>query len=613
MAKTLIGGLKPPGETQSTEDTGPITPRRKSRRTISGLQPATKNTAADEGNSPLEDLSGPAPFTREGNPEIGMSVISPDATATAPHNTPSTLDERSSIRSIRHPHDPEATSNMLAAQLRKKSIDAQRRSTRAMIGAFVLGAAAIFGADVYYTQKSSQRATDKSQTSATASSTPHVAPPAPRADALTSPSVAPTATANPKVYTPDQLQDATRYERGIYKADTSSAKFKSYLDNLGPATGLISMIKDFTSQTSIRYEQDPARYGDVQRTGNLVFNGKESELDMRIGIAEKIVETALSQKQDNGHVRKFFQNQKRALAVFRNTKVWTEADKGNGVDKFFDAIQLHEKYLTDSDVVGYAPDISPDRNPALKKVSEGAPNFYKVLLKVGQEMQAERDPAKVIKYRDFQTVKAATCSRIAEKGKTLKTVDERSGIAFVHSAWCSPTANPYNEFNRALLQVVEIVEQTGTGTTNAPQVGKSVPVNVILNRVNLSDAPAATPQILRERKNTEDAEKSRKLRSEEAPKPKAESKPANAPVENHHASVAPSSKSSEPVIFPRTINRIKSWFGFGPKAEVKTAQAPASTVEPRQTVADTSAQPAYTAKDLPMKSWKQSIKEFFWS
>lgn len=627
---------------------------------VNNPAPAAPTSSIEISQSPQlspQEEAKKAPFTREGNAALGLPVLTPENPAalstpragspspamnTTGYNAgqtvyrgdaliaagPAKLPPAPSVNTEvagRRVDDPEATkvTRLPPTEPSPKAVKSNTRTS--LIVALGLLATGAIGIEALMIYKHSRPVSNQD--------------PAPSASASGSAKLSET----PQPPKKSVEQPTPQYESGVYKVDTNHPKFKKYLDDIRPATGLIALIRDFAGQTSIQYEQNPAKVAELQKDGKVVFNGTENELDMRIAIAEKMIENAQAQKIENGYVRNFFQNQKKGIANFKRTKTWTALDRGYGVDKFFESIQVPKKYITPPNIIGYAPDIDPIQNPDLKRVAVDAPNFYRIFLQVGKEMQEERDPTKVVQHRDFGDIKTAACDRIDKKGKTLKTSDERSGIAFMHKAWCSPTANPYNDLNKSLMQVVEIAEQPAKSIPNptngkAPnanqqQHGSIVPNNIIFNRVNLNDTPSAPNQNIPGQNGPKNSAQPSENPTNVKPRPKFGMFTPTT-LENKYVAVedAPTPVETEQfVYFSRTRNRIKSWFGFGKTAELKTAQVkttiapiaqtPAKvalakpiikTASAKPAIKTASVEPLYTKKDLPMNSWKQTLKNFFW-
>lgn len=406
-------------------------------------------------------------------------------------------------------------------------------------------------------------------------------------------------------------EEIKNYERGVYRVDTKTTQFKKYLTTFGNATGMIEYVKDFSSQASVRFEGNPAELKKAKESGKNVLSGKETDLQLRLAMAEQILEIATTQNIQNRFVTRFFQTQKEGIKIFKETGSWTSKGKTyDDAEQFFKAIQTPVKYAAPPHVVTYAPDIDIEKNPELKNLKKAAPTYEHIFELVGKQMQDERDPSKIIQYRSFEHIKAGVCSRIDKVVPTLKTQDERDGVAFVNRAFCAPS-NPNNPLNKALRQVVEISEEP-TAPTKIQGTSPSSPTsptnnNIHLNRINLNDAPSekSTP------KPAGTFGYNHLKPAEAAPAQMASTaqpeivKPTTVPK----AQPLPSAQTenTKSGLLARTFSKVKSWFGMGSSEKTPSVVAKTETVK---TPVITEA--AYTKKDIPMYSVREQIKNFLW-
>lgn len=382
-------------------------------------------------------------------------------------------------------------------------------------------------------------------------------------------------------------------EKGIFKVDTNHPSYKKYLNDIKSSSGLVAMIKDFAGQVKVDYYQDPAEQEAARKRGNLVLAGTEPESEQRMMMMEAFLDHALKSNIDNGWVVNLFSKSKKALANFKKTGTWDHEGLKNGADKLFEAFQAPVKLVAPPEVIGYAVDINPVTNPAILKVKDNAPTFYLALQEAGKRLQAETDPAKVVPYDDFNMIKTATCAKIMVVRGEYKDADARSGIAFMHGAWCKGTTNPYNYLNSALKKTIPIMG------VKAPQPQQAVPpqapVTPTHNNIiqqNKFEQPMGAPVMLNQ----------------------GYGQPASKPVEQ-----------PKPGIFSRAASKIKSLFGFGKKQEAPEPAAPAiqKPIQPQPQPIDQplpqaylqprpSVEPEFTKKDIPMYTWKETLANYFW-
>lgn len=413
-------------------------------------------------------------------------------------------------------------------------------------------------------------------------------------ETTSSPSAAPTSSESVDQKTPppapaEQKEASVSKEKGIFKVDTNHDAYKKYLNSIKSSSGLVAMIKDIAGQVKVDYFKDPAELQTARQKGIIALNGTETELEQRIAVMDAFLSHALKLNIENRWVVKFFTDAQKGLQTFKKTGTWDNQGRNSGADQLFEAFQAPKKLVAPPEVIGYAPDINPETNPALLKVKETAPTFYQVLLESGRRMQKETDPAKVVPFDEFNMIKAKTCEQILAVRSEYKDPDARSGIYYMHDAWCKNTANPYNYLNQALKRTVPIMAVKDVATPPpAPKQGQQpgTPIHNNIIQQNRFQMPLGEPVVT----------------------------PLETPA------VQPAKPATEkPGLLSRAVSKVKSFFGFG-KDKKSEPQPEKSNPEPafqNQPVSQVNPQtlpnePIYTKKDIPMYSWKETLAQYFW-
>lgn len=360
----------------------------------------------------------------------------------------------------------------------------------------------------------------------------------------------------------------TQSGKGIYRVNTSHQAFGDYLCYMKDATGLVSVLKAAASQTRVHFFADPAELESAKGRYNHVLSGTESAAQQRIIVMKALLDVATQKSADNPWLINYFKKQRAELEHFEKTGSWTHKGKSIGADRLFEAVQAPEMLATVPNVIGYAPDVSPATNPAVLKVKAGAPTFYRILQEVGTNMQSATEADRLSPYDDFRSIKEVTCRQVLEAGRASRDRDTRAGISYMHRHWCADECVPNNPLNQVL---------------HAP----AIPV-----RAEIPAAPAATPapaKVVPPQKVQPSAPAPTHSRLEQ-PSPWIDKPPAAAPQKKG--------------FFGKAMAGIKSLFG-SPRQTAQPSETPATQVAP-------AAQPEFTKKDIPMYTWKETLKQFFW-
>lgn len=375
-------------------------------------------------------------------------------------------------------------------------------------------------------------------------------------------------TASPK--TPDQkvsssdqdnkIEEKDNTDRGVFRVNTSHPAFAAYLCEYKQASGLISKIKSSAANAKVHYYGDSEAREQAKARYKHILSGQETEEQQRIIMMTVFLEDALANSADNAWLVGFFKKHQAGLEEFVRTGQWNHKALSVGADKLYNAIQKPEKLTTSPNIIGYAPNVNPDTNPAILKVKAGAPTFYQIMREVGAKMQASTNPEDLAPFDDFRSIKDITCQRILKAGLASKDADTRSGISYMHRQWCKEECSPNNEFNQALRATVPVYAET---PAPAPQPTQA-PNNIVPNSAPANTAPA----------------------------------PVHTRLESIETQQKHAALEKKPGFLQRAASKVKSIFGFGKKA------APVET--------QTATAQEYTRKDLPMYTWKETLKQYFW-
>ncbi len=288
-------------------------------------------------------------------------------------------------------------------------------------------------------------------------------------------------------------------EKGIYKMDFDAPGYNQYLATIKQSSGLVATIKDIAGQVKVDYLQDNQEIEAAKAKGKFVLTGKETDIEKRLVMMEAFLVHALKQDIDNKWVRGFFQNQLTSLEYFKKTGQWEKNGADLGARKFFELFQTPVQLVAPPDIIGYAPDIDPKSNPVLEQMKTAAPTFKLAFEEAARQMQQETDPSKLVVYNDFNEIKTDICRRIRDIGIKYKDKDARSGIAFMHKAWCIKENSYNNYLNKSLKYIVPVTQdqkpaQYQTTTPQKQVVPQGGPIfNNMINspfRFELDQKPA---------------------------------------------------------------------------------------------------------------------------
>jgi hypothetical protein len=374
--------------------------------------------------------------------------------------------------------------------------------------------------------------------------------------------------ANQKSGPSTEKQQENQTEKGIYRVNDSHQAFADYLCYMKEATGLVSVLKSAAKSARVHYFSDSAEREQAKGRYSHVLSGSESEQQQRIIVMKALIDVAQEKSADNLWLAGYFKKHRQAIEQYEQTGKWTHSALTIGTDKLFAAIQAPEKLTTTPNIIGYAPDVNPSSNPAMLKIKAGAPTFYQILHEVGSKMQTATDASELSPYDDFRSIKDITCQKVLAAGRASKDKDTRAGISYMHRHWCADECSANNPLNRAM---------------HAP----AIPVR--------AEQPVKSPV------------KQQELHSP-APQP---SVPPAAPAPQHTRLEKQSpwiGTPAEPApqkvgFFGKALSGVKNFFGLGKKEQSESQVAVAPQPKP---------EPEFSKKDLPMYTWKETLKQYFW-
>lgn len=331
---------------------------------------------------------------------------------------------------------------------RKKS---KRASTIALLSALSLGGA-VGGYGIYQSISNTDTTETPKKSNKLAAN---------NKDLELQPKTSDTTATSQKVKEKEDIQTENQSEKqvkGIYKIDFDAPGYNQYLASIKQSSGLVATIKDIAGQVKVDYLQDNQEIEVAKAKGKLVLTGKETDMEKRLVMMEAFLVHALKQDIDNKWVRSFFQNQLMSLEYYKKTGQWEKNGADLGARKFFELFQTPVQLIAPPDIIGYAPDIDPNSNPVLEQMKKAAPTFKLAFEEAARQMQQETDPSKLVIYNDFNEIKADICRRIREIGIKYKDKDARSGIGFMHKAWCVKENSYNNYLNKSLKYIVPVTQ-----------------------------------------------------------------------------------------------------------------------------------------------------------
>jgi len=457
------------------------------------------------------------------------------------------------------------------------------------------GVAGLFGAVMH--NSCNDQGTDSTEKQANATSSSDASVEAP------SSSVA----ANKTPLQPNIVENQIKSERGIFRINAASPAFQGYLCHFKGATLLASTMKSVALATQVSFNTDPSERQSAERQGKTVLFGNENEKDQRMALMAAYLNQAKQDPTDNYFVKSYFQHQQSGFENFKKTGSWSEEAKSYGVDKLYNAIGTPEKLATSANIIGYAPVASESANPAWSKVREGVPAFASISEEAARRMHL---PSNVVPYDDPRLVKEGTCRQIkllihdkpalrAMKIGELK--DVMAGGQYMYNSWCIPSAcAPENYLDQALRRTEPVYAEK-------PQV-KPSPAPAPVNKSEIAPDPAPVPDNIAP-----------------ATQPAPQHSWFKWPWKKHNTGcdqVLPKTEDTQMAkttpekkqgFFSRTAAQVKSFFGWE-KKEAHQASAATQMAAIQDSAATTlsSAEPEFTRKDIPMYSWTETLKQYFW-
>ncbi|MCC6643860.1 hypothetical protein IT411_03865 [Candidatus Peregrinibacteria bacterium] len=294
----------------------------------------------------------------------------------------------------------------------------------------------------------------------------------------------------------DQKVEETKYESGLFRIDTSYPGYQDYLKRYKQAAGLVQIIKDISLETKISYEQNPETVKSLLGEGKLVLTGNESEMDQRLTAMDGFLQTAASKNLDSyPTVKSFFKNHQASLSRYKKTGTWDKEAIGYGSREFFDLFGKPLKQKAEPGVIGYAMDNDPRTNPALNKVKNFAPTYYKFLLQAAEDMKKETDPKKLVVMDSPEEIKKDICGRVAALGRADKHENVRNGIGYMNYAWCKENdGSALNYLNQAVKFTVPIRAENASTSLQNPVVPNQVIPNQGTFLPNIAPQPSGVNQ-----------------------------------------------------------------------------------------------------------------------
>jgi hypothetical protein len=448
--------------------------------------------------------------------------------------------------------------------------------------------------------------------------------------------------------TPPQQAEQVNYKKGMYRVNSASPEYRALIDYLldNHLNGLEHFTRDLTGRVNVLYVENPQEAAKLKAQGKLVFSGQESPEEIKTKVFEEFIRVTQTEKIDNGWVQNdFFKKHVAAnYDTFKKTGKWPAGSHDSQL--YYAAITNTSQLIESPGVIGYAVNLDTKKNTALKDMKAAVPSFYHTFVEVNQEMMAGKDPANIPAYDDFNYVKEKVCYRIDQKANAM-TGDYRSGLKYMHHQWCNGLPNsPYNYLNQSLQHRVPI-ESAAPTKPEAPANNQAAPQepqpqqgqihNNIINPQNslynyLKDG--LVPRKTRGGVNQSAAPEAVQspdtvihkglVKPPKAYQPKVEPSviidpsvyrqaepsviidPAvyqEAAQASKNPVAAQEVKPAQKGLFSRMADKLKSGLGIGKNSseQVKVAQVSQQELSNDKV----------TKKDIPMESWKDTLKSYF--
>ncbi len=419
---------------------------------------------------------------------------------------------------------------------------------------------------------------------------------------------------SPKASAPDSTPideaEAKEHKQGIYRVNASHREFREYI--CGPirsASGIVKTLEGATSSTKVSFNENPSELSEARAKGRVVLSGSESPAEIRIVIAQDILSRAVQASGTHATMRNYFRLMNGDVAEYVSTGNWSVGGKSRTA-KFFNS--LHASRLeTSAQIIGYAPNSNPASNAGLKKLIKFAPTFGPFVQKVFRQMEAGVGSAP---YDDFSTMKETAGKHIqAEINRLKKTPKSKhrdtvlSGYKYMHGQLFRDMCvnNASNLFDQAITGQIKEVTGQREAAPGQPTPAKPTQAPV--------DTAPKTPNKV-------------------APPPAPGTAPTGFYQQQFHNNIAPGAPASPGISVPpslhvtpprhcyskpeqprttsllqRATSKVKSIFGWGSSKPENTAEFASTIAQQRNHL---QSQP--TKKDLPMYSWRQTIKNYLW-
>lgn len=549
---------------------------------------------------PVYTSENPAPkppvaFTPEGNRALGIPVImggreiadpEPTQFTASPflpkeqatiilHPTASSYARGQGIQVVEKPEktptdltvskpEPKSQSEEITVITRRSDLLRQRnrlygRAVMAISGGVAVAALAVIG---LFSRSEKTNLTTIPVSSA--SSTTQSPEPAPTVKAETN---------NPPKTSPKAPE--TVVERAIYKVNTEKEAYKSFYNYLSQAPGLQQYFARTVSQLTVHQfaDQEAAdQFNPAKKGKNSFLTGKEAEMSKRMTMVQAYFQLITEKPfvPTNVVVNQYFEKIRTHFEEFQKTGNWSAEAKKHKSDKFFEAFQAPDKFIESNDIAGYKPNLDksdPQVANALNRMKRSAPTFEAAFEKAVTEMAPS-------KYNDFGMIKKDVCAKIKTIADANPNPDYKSGVNYMHNSWCNNGTGPNNDLDPAINNIVEVPKTAAIPAAN-PSKTTPPPAGNIHNSIAPDLQKFFTPI---------------------------------QPGERIHRAVAPAEE--KPGFIKKTTEKIKSFFGFGntPKSEQPTKNPESNQpISPNQNT-----QPRPTKADLPMTSFKETLKGYFW-
>lgn len=367
----------------------------------------------------------------------------------------------------------------------------------------------------------------------------------------------------------------TVVERAIYKVNTEKEAYKSFYNYLSQAPGLQQYFARTVSQLTVHQfaDQEAAdQFNPAKKGKNSFLTGKEAEMSKRMTMVQAYFQLITEKPfvPTNVVVNQYFEKIRTHFEEFQKTGNWSAEAKKHKSDKFFEAFQAPDKFIESNDIAGYKPNLDksdPQVANALNRMKRSAPTFEAAFEKAVTEMAPS-------KYNDFGMIKKDVCAKIKTIADANPNPDYKSGVNYMHNSWCNNGTGPNNDLDPAINNIVEVPKTAAIPAAN-PSKTTPPPAGNIHNSIAPDLQKFFTPI---------------------------------QPGERIHRAVAPAEE--KPGFIKKTTEKIKSFFGFGntPKSEQPTKNPESNQpISPNQ-----NSQPRPTKADLPMTSFKETLKGYFW-